>query len=64
MSPADKARETRRRHEAARRAKDRERIEVTEKIKKSCLQLLEDPRLSPGERLEATKILYSLTEGR
>ena len=64
MSPADKARETRKRHEEARRAKERERIEVTETLKKSCLLLLEDPRLTPGERLEATKILHDLTKGR
>lgn len=64
MSPADKARETRRRHEEARRAKDQERIEITEKLTKSCLSLLEDPRLTPGERLEATRILHDLTKGR
>ena len=64
MSPADKAKETRRRHEEARRAKDQERIEITEKLKKSCLSLMDDLRLTPGERLEATKILHDLTKGR
>lgn len=64
MSPADKAKETRRRHEEARRAKERETIEVTEKLKKSCLSLMDDLRLTPGERLEATRILHDLTKGR
>ena len=56
--------ETRKRHEEARKAKDQERKEIREKMTKSCLSILDDPGLTPGERLEALKILHNLTEGR
>ena len=59
-----KAIETRRKHEEARRAKEQKRKEIREKMTKGCLQVLEDPRTSPAERVEALKILHDLTEGR
>lgn len=64
MTPTEKAKETRKRHEEARKAKDQEAKEIREKLKKGCLSILEDPRLTPGERLEALKILHDLTKGR
>ena len=64
MTPAEKAKETRKRHEEARKAKNQERKEIREKMTKSCLSILGDPSLTPGERLEALKILRDLTEGR
>ena len=64
QSRAEKAIETRRRHEEARRAKEQKRKEIREKMIKGCLQVLEDPRTSPAKRVEALKIIYALTEGR
>lgn len=64
MTPAEKAKETRKRHEEARRAKDQEAKEIRERMKNGCLSILDDPRLTPGERLEALKILHDLTKGR
>lgn len=64
MTPSEKAKETRKRHEEARKAKDQEKREIREKLTKGCLSILDDPRLTPGERLEALKILHDLTEGR
>ena len=64
MTPTEKAKETRKRHLEARKAKDLESKELREKLKTSCLSILEDPRLTPGERLEALKILHDLEKGR
>lgn len=64
LSPAEKAARTRRKHERSRRAKEREAVTIREKLKKSCISLLEDSRATPGERLEATRILHELTKGR
>ena len=64
QSRAEKAIETRRKHEEARRAKEQKRKEIREKMIKGCLQVLEDPRTSPADRVEALKILHDLTEGR
>lgn len=64
MTPTEKAKETRKRHEEARRAKDQEAKEIRERMKNGCLSILDDPRLTPGERLEALKILHDLTKGR
>lgn len=60
MTPA----ETRKRHEEARKAKDQKKREIREKMTKSCLSILDDPDLTPDERLETLKILRNLTEGR
>ena len=64
MTPTEKAKETRKRHLEARKAKDLESKELREKLKTGCLSILEDPRLTPGERLEALKILHDLEKGR
>lgn len=64
MTPTEKAKETRKRHEEARRAKDQEAKEIRERMKNGCLSILDDPRLTPGKRLEALKILHDLTKGR
>jgi len=64
MTPTEKAVETRKRNAEARKKKDREKIEIRERLKEGCLSILEDPRLTPGERLEALNILHDLTRGR
>ena len=64
MTPTEKAVETRKRNSEARKAKDREKIEIQNRMKEGCLSILDDPRLTPGERLEALKILHDLTKGR
>ncbi len=64
MTPTEKAVETRKRNSEARKKKDREKIEIRERLKEGCLSILEDPRLTPGERLEALNILHDLTRGR
>ena len=64
MTPTEKAVETRRKNAEARKKKDREKVEIRERLKEGCLSILEDPRLTPGERLETLKILHDLTEGR
>ena len=64
MTPTEKAVETRRKNAEARKKKDREKVEIRERLKEGCLSILEDPRLTPGERLKTLKILHDLTEGR
>ena len=64
MSPADKAKETRRRHEEARRAKEREQIEIREKMKRTCVRVMDDPSASSADKIKAVEILHDLTKGR
>lgn len=64
LSQAEKAKRTRKRHQESRRAKVQEVKEIREKLKKSCLLILDDLRTTPGERLKATEILHDLTKGR
>lgn len=64
MMSTAKAVETRKRNREARAMKAQETKLIREKVKKSCLDLLENPRANPTERLEAMKILYDLTKGR
>lgn len=64
MTSGEKAAQTRRKHTEARRVREREAVTIREKLKKSCLSLLEDPGVTPGERLEATRILHDLIKGR
>ena len=62
-SPVEKAIRTRKRNQESRRAKVQEMKEIREKLKKSCLIVLDDVRTTPGERIKATEILHSLTKG-
>lgn len=64
MTPTEKARTTRKKNDEARKAKAQEVKEIREKLKKSCLTLLDDPNTSPAERLRATEILHELIKGR
>ena len=64
MTSSEKRNETRKRHDEAQRAKDREKIEIRAKMKSSCLSILDDPTLTAKERFEVLKILHDLTEGR
>lgn len=64
MSPADKAKETRRRHEEARRAKEREQIEIREKMKRTCVRVMDDPSASSADKIKAVEIFHDLTKGR
>lgn len=61
MKATEKAKETRKRNTETRRAKEAEKKLIREKLKRGCLDLLGDPRLSPDGRLEALKILHDLT---
>lgn len=62
MTPSEKAVETRRKHREAQAEKARREEEIREKLKASCLSILDDPRTTPSERLEATRILHDLTK--
>lgn len=64
MTPSEKAQETRKLHREAQRAKERERKETREKMKKGCLMILDDPDISSGERLEALRLLNGLLKER
>ena len=64
MTPAEKARETRKRNDEARRAKEREKIQIRKKLKENCLRVLDDPSASSADRMKAIEILHDLTEGR
>lgn len=64
MTPTEKAKETRKRHEEARKAKEREKIQIRKKMKENCLRVLDDPSASSADRMKAIEILHDLTEGR
>ena len=56
--------EARLRNAAARKAKEEERKMIRETIKGECLALLANPCLKAGERLQAVRILYEVTNGK
>ena len=64
MTPAEKAKETRRKHKEAQDQKEAEKLRAKEAIRKSCVEILESDEMTPGQKLEATKILHDLTKGR
>ena len=64
MTPAEKARETRKVHAEAQKAKERERIEIREKMKKTCLNVVDDPSASSADKMDAIRILHALIKGR
>lgn len=64
MTSAEKATETRKRHEETRKAKDRERIELRGKMISTCLHVLDDPSASSADKIKAVEILHDLTKGR
>lgn len=64
MTSTEKAIETRKRNAERRKEKALEEKETREKMRKTCLSILEDPRLTPWEQLDTLKILHDLTKGR
>ena len=63
MTPAEKAKETRRKHEEARAQKAQNEKMIREAIIKGCLSVLEDESSSADQRLEASKILNEVRKG-
>ena len=57
MTPADKARDTRKRNTEARKQKEAEKRELRAKVKGSLLTILDNEEASPEEKLEASKLL-------
>lgn len=64
MTPAEKARETRKIHAEAQKTKERERIEIREKMKKTCLNVVDDPSASSADKMDAIRILHALMKGQ
>lgn len=60
MTPNEKAVETRREHKEAQKAKERERREIREKMKKTCLRVIDDPSASSADKIKAVEILQDL----
>lgn len=63
MTPAEKAKETRRKHEEARAQKAQNEKRIREAIIKGCLSVLDDDSSSVDQRLEASKILNEVRKG-
>lgn len=63
MTPAEKAKETRRKHEEARAQKAQEEKRISEAIIKGCLSVLDDESSSVDQKLEASKILNEVRKG-
>lgn len=63
MTPAEKAKETRRKHEEARAQKAQNEKRIREAIIKGCLSVLDDESSSVDQRLEASKILNEVRKG-
>lgn len=63
MTPAEKAKETRKKHEEARAQKAQNEKRISEAIIKGCLSVLDDESSSVDQRLEASKILNEVRKG-
>jgi hypothetical protein len=63
MTPAEKAKETRRKHEEARAQKAQNEKRIREAIIKGCLSVLDDESSSVDQKLEASKILNEVRKG-
>lgn len=57
-----KAAETRKIHAAAREEKRREKNEITQLIRKTCLMILDDPEAAAAEKMKAVEILKEQIE--
>lgn len=64
MTPSEKAKETRKKHKEAQDQKRSEELRAREAIRKSCVEILESDEMTPGQKLEAMKILQDITKGR
>lgn len=60
MTPAEKAAETRKKHEAARRQRWAEQREAVKTAKKALLRVMESEAATPTEILEAASLLAKL----
>lgn len=60
MTPNEKAVETRKKNSEARKAKERERREIREKMKKTCLRVIDDPSAVSADKIKAVEILQDL----
>ena len=63
MTPAEKAKETRKKHEEARAQKAQNEKRISEAIIKGCLSVLDDESSSVDQKLEASKILNEVRKG-
>lgn len=57
MTPAEKAKETRKKHMEAQKKKSEDKKRITEAIVKGCLSVLADESSSTDQRMEAIRIL-------
>ena len=64
MSSNKKAAMTRKQNEVARKARDQERHNILQKMKYSCIEVLDDPVASSADKIKAVEILHELTERR
>lgn len=60
MTPAEKARETRKKHQEAQKAKEAENRELKAKLKECLISVVESKEAKPAEKLEASKLLMKL----
>lgn len=60
----EKAVKTRRKHKEDQEARYREKIRIREKMKESCLRILDDPSTSSADQMKAVEILHELMKGR
>ena len=64
MTPAEKAKETRKRNEEARNQKRSEELRTKEAIRKGCVEVLEADDTTPDQKLEACRILSEIIKAR
>lgn len=65
MTQSEKAAETRRKRNEARKARERERREIREKMRKTCVRVIDDPLASSADKIMAVEILQGqLLKGR
>ena len=64
MTTKEKAVETRRQHKEAQEARRQEWKLIREKMKESCLRILDDPSSSSADQMKAVEILHELMKGR
>ena len=63
MTQSEKAVETRKKNSEARKAKDREKREIREKMRKTCVRVIDDPSASSADKIRAVEILHDLLKG-
>ena len=62
MTPTEKAAETRKKHKEVQERKRLEDQRTKDAIKKGCVEVLESADMTPGQKLEALKILHDLVK--